>query len=145
MPTPTAPPTARRLTHGEIANAISDVLVVDAKRDLHNLSPDLLGQFSNDASTLTVSLEQAQGLKTFASGVANAANLAAYFTCTNFGELCEAGFLSKLGQRLFRRPLNDSQLQNYRKLFAVAQTNGDTFVVGAKLALQVMLQSPWFL
>jgi len=54
---------------------------------------------------------------------------------------CAATFVKSFGKRAFRRPLSDAEATKYAKLV----TGQATFTDGVRVALQVMLSSPFFL
>lgn len=59
-----------------------------------------------------------------------------------------AGFITKVGRRVYRRPLTAAEAASYQKLFDMGPSLSGTqsaFAKGASLVLEAMLQSPYFL
>lgn len=59
-----------------------------------------------------------------------------------------AAFISTVGRRVYRRPLTTEESAAYKKLFDLGATlsgTQSTFAKGAKVVLEAMLQSPYFL
>ena len=54
-------------------------------------------------------------------------------------------FVRSFGAKAFRRPLLESEVARYSKLFAKQATTSNNFVAGAQLIVEAMLQSPNFL
>lgn len=53
--------------------------------------------------------------------------------------------ISHFAKRAFRRPVTDDEIARYVKLVKLAQTNGDGYETGIRLAVQAILVSPHFL
>jgi hypothetical protein len=59
-----------------------------------------------------------------------------------------AGFIAKVGRRVYRRPLTTGEVASYQKLFDMGPSlsgSGTSFAKGAGLVLEAMLQSPYFI
>jgi hypothetical protein len=54
---------------------------------------------------------------------------------------CRKQFIKQFGERAFRQPMSDTQINRYEALFAT----GGTFAQGLELTITAMLQSPYFL
>jgi hypothetical protein len=58
-------------------------------------------------------------------------------------DVCAEQWLRELAQRAYRRPLVDADIDRLMSVYATAKADG--FATGIRVALQGMLQSPWFL
>jgi hypothetical protein len=58
---------------------------------------------------------------------------------------CREQFVRAFGERAFRRPLTSAEARRYNDLFAAQATNAGTFLEGARVVVEAMLQSPKFL
>jgi hypothetical protein len=150
---PLAPRALRRLTHGELQNAIRDLFpAVSARWTGVNLGPDPTSSqgFDNDSAKLLVGQQTAEEIlstaKDVASLVTDAANLPGILACAaaSADEACAGQFIDTFGPRLYRRPLTVDErgelLDLYRSVTASAG-----FTVGLKWSLVAMLESPAFL
>ncbi len=75
-------------------------------------------------------------------------NFATLSTC-QFGrteELCAREFISRMGKRTFRRPLQDVEVEEFFTLFQdIRTTTGGTYLDGVRVVLSTLLQSHEFL
>src|SRR5262249_13653459 len=72
--------------------------------------------------------------------------LAAQAPCTDATAACRGGFIRRLGRLTYRRPLTDADVANLAPLFdAALPDDPNAFETGARLVVQAMLQSPYFL
>ena len=150
------PAPGRRLTKGEYANTIADLLGVALDDDDRYLLPDeepaTGGGFRDDVAALLPSAVRSDAYEQVAARVAGrvdwAGGLAVHAACTDPTVACREGFIRHLGRLVYRRPLTDADVQILEPLFAAAASASDgpgTFEQGARLVLQAMLQSPHFL
>lgn len=150
------PAPGRRLTKGEYANTIADLLGVALEgEDLYLLpdeEPATGGGFRDDVAALLPSSVRTDAYEQLAARVAArvdwAGGLAVHAACTDATAACREGFIRHLGRLLYRRPLTDADVQILEPLFAAAASASDApgaFEPGARLVLQAMLQSPHFL
>lgn len=145
------PTIARRLNRPEFLNSVRDSLGVDAWDLAEQLPPDYRAEgFTNTAQALIVSTDDVAALAGVATEIVsrlpNPAELvAAHTSCTEFQGTCEDEFIERIGKRLLRRPLSEAQVATMRPLFAFAEEEGDTFVDGASMVIEAMLQSPHFM
>lgn len=58
---------------------------------------------------------------------------------------CDRKIITNLARRAFRRPVEPQEIEQFLRLVATAQQQGDLFEEGLSLALQAMLVSPHFL
>lgn len=141
------PTPLRRLTRREYANAVADLLGIDA--DVSTLDPDeKLATFdSNLAAPVSPSI--VLQYRALAEAVANAAivELGAIVPCDpasvagDAAAACTSEFIADFGRRAFRRPLTADEIAAYSQLAA----GGTHFVDGIRLAIGAMLQSVHFL
>jgi len=143
------PALGRRLTHREYLNAIKDVLKVDLT--------DLAGQLPKDTAPDVESFLNAGLLPTgrhidaYATLAARVAEqmdweaLEAELGCDDHTKSCHKELVSRMGLRLFRRPLPDDRADDFRNILELAEDEDASFRFGAGLVLQAMLQSPEFL
>lgn len=143
---------ARRLTREQYAFVVKDVLGVSLDpKQLEALPAEpLLDGFSGLAANLTVFSAHAQGYWDLADvvvrGISNFDGLVAkHTTCTKTTDACRQAFVSALGRRLFRRPLDAREIEVFSTLFAKLNDLGESFSAGAQAVLSAMLQAPSFL
>jgi hypothetical protein len=139
----------RRLTRREYANAVTDLLGVDA--NVSTLDPDekLAAFDSNVAAPVSPSI--VTQYRALAENVAESAlvDLAAIVPCVPeevagdaaAAAACSEAFVASFGRRAFRRPLTAAELQTYTALAA----SGTDFADGIRLAITGVLQSVNFL
>jgi hypothetical protein len=104
--------------------------------------PVVLG-FKNNADALVVQDLGAQNLMDFAEQVATWADThsAGILPCTTQDTPCRDQFIRTFGQRAFREPLTDAQVQTYTAVFSAEASFSD----GVHAVVEAMLQSPFFL
>lgn len=133
----------RRLTRQEYQNALRDVLgTSEALGEL--IEPDeSVGPFPSNAITPATDLiiEQYQ---TAAEKAVAALNVEALLGCTGAESTCIDVLLGGFGTKLLRRPLDQTELDEYRALFTLATTE-DGSASALSTVLVTMLQSPNFL
>jgi Protein of unknown function (DUF1592)/Protein of unknown function (DUF1588)/Protein of unknown function (DUF1587)/Protein of unknown function (DUF1595)/Protein of unknown function (DUF1585) len=142
----------RRLTIPEYINSVRDLLGVDLSDQSKALLPrdTAHGGFTNDARAQTVSLEHVEGYDAMADlAVKRIADKKAFFakyaTCTQVTKDCFAKLVDKLGLKLFRRPVTETDNTALAPVFAFVETEKASFDELAELTLLSMLQSPHFL
>jgi hypothetical protein len=150
------PAPGRRLTKGEYANTIADLLGVTLDGgDLYlpDEEPATGGGFRDDVAALLPSSVRTDAYEQLAARIAARVDwvgvLAAHAACIDPTAACRGGFIRHLGRLVYRRPLTDADVQILEPLFATAAGSAsddpDAFELGARLVLQAMLQSPHFL
>jgi hypothetical protein len=143
------PTPLRRLTRREYANAVADLLGVQA--DVASLDPDeKLAAFDSNLAA-PVSPGIVRQYRALAEDVASAAvvDLAALVPCDPAGvaadpiaaSACTEAFVGSFGRRAFRRPLTAAEIASYAGL----AEGGTDFTDGIGLAIAGMLQSVHFL
>jgi len=137
----------RRLTRREYNNTIEDLLG-DTSRPADAFDPDpTAAGFDNQVSLLTVSTSRARQYFLAAERLAQAAKLEQLSSClpnVSSEQTCAEQFAQKLGQRAFRRPVEDAELAILIKVFAVARQGGD-YETGLRQLLKALLVMPAFL
>jgi hypothetical protein len=147
-----------RLSHAQWENSVRDLLRLDAPSGLSATFPvEAPGAgylFDNRADALQVeqSLWGAYGpaAATLAQNVTRTStSLSRVVSTTSGDEAARArAFVIEFGERAFRRPLSESEITSYLEVYADGRTayNDSTgFIAGVRLAIEAMLQSPYFL
>lgn len=152
------PAPARRLTRWEYNNTVRDLLGdVTRPADAFPADEEALG-FSNNATALTTSSTLVQSYMLASEGLAERAteNLPALLSCDPSstgaagGEACVRTFVASFGQRAFRRPLADDEVEGFLGLYREGSAALEEGVAGGpragvRLVIEAMLQSPPFL
>lgn len=143
---------ARRLTREEYDNSVQDILG-DTAREAATLLPDDTGApFDNDYVSQVPSQALVDGADLLAERITSRLLLDiprrnAVMGCAPAGPgdtSCFRSFVSKVGRRLFRRPLTADEISRFVTLQSFSLEAGD-FYEGAGLVLRAMLQHPSFL
>ncbi|MDX2053460.1 MAG: DUF1588 domain-containing protein [Polyangiaceae bacterium] len=159
-PLPTAPaefglgPAAMtRLTSAAYLNTLRDIFGGEYARGVAT-EPDFVvsGLTSIGARSASVSRAGVRLYDTAANSLAERAFGDANFRATWLGcvptgpadATCAAAFVSKVGRRLFRRPLSVDEVTRYANVILATGASAQDFMVGAKFALVGMLLSPKF-
>ena len=142
----------RRLTHSQYNNTVRD-LIGDYSRPADRFPPeDFVGGFKNQTRSQGIPpvLEDAysraaerMALNAFRAGDVN--NLIPCKPASARDLKCREQFVRAFGERAFRRPLTSVEVQRYTELFATQATKAGTFLEGARVVVEAMLQSPKFL
>jgi hypothetical protein len=141
----------RRLSSTEYTNTVRDLFKNPA------LAPDVIADpltlgFENNAAVLTVTPTAADRYMTVSETLADQATTSlgslapclAIATATNEAS-CVAQFLRDFAGRAFRRPLEDAEATALQNLFSIARSDGDTLAQALSVAIEGVLQSPYFL
>ncbi len=144
-----------RLSHRQWDNTVRDLFGLDLGASVSFTGDPLGGVFDNNEDKLLVSPAHWQDYQTAAEEVAAmvAADpaLVAFISPSSLpSDPTEAAraFVTTFGQRAYRRPLTNEEIDAYVALFAEAPTlleGNDDYVLGVQLTLQAFLQSPHFL
>ncbi|MBI1777152.1 MAG: DUF1592 domain-containing protein [Proteobacteria bacterium] len=134
----------RRLSHSQYNRTVRDLLG-DRSLPANQFPPeDFVNGYKNQyvAQALSPLLEDAY------SAAAEKLARAAFRNGDAHGlipcrpsDACRAQFIAAFGAKAFRRPLADAEVKRYESLFRKAPT----FLAGAQLVVEAMLQSPNFL
>ncbi len=143
-------PLVRRLTRDELSNTLGDAL--GQKPSEPELMPVPLDRplegFVNTATSQTVSPDHASGYASVARAVAGRLNegfASAQGACQAVTPECQASFVAGVGKLLFRRPIDAEESAAFVGLFQAAVAEGTSFLEGARVVVEAMLQSPQFL
>ncbi|MBI3684119.1 MAG: DUF1592 domain-containing protein [Acidobacteria bacterium] len=147
-----AGPVLRRLTHSQYNNTIRDLLG-DASRLADQFPPeDFVNGFRNQYQAQNTSPLLAESYSVAAEKLAKKAFLGGdtqgILPCKpkSFDDAeCRARFVRRFGGKAFRRPLTETEMARYQKLFAAEAAAKKAFVAGAQVVVEIMLQSPNFL
>ena len=147
---PSAPGSGRRLTKTEYIYTIADILGVQSTEVERLVVPDSGGfGFRNAFEALLPSDKRTNAFSDAATAVAKEVALEKLTEfssgCSETSPECGAAFVSAAGRMLFRRPLEDVEVERYARLFTVVTQAGDDFEVAARMVIEAMLQSPRFL
>lgn len=138
----------RRLTNAELANTIADLFGVTV--DGAQLPPD--SRQNDFTRNVAQAVDPVLGghLQRVAGEVASTvvgAGLDGYVPCAAAGDrACAQTFLEDYGSRVYRRPLETSEVEALLALYDLgAEGQQDAFASGMEVVLQAMLQSASFL
>jgi Protein of unknown function (DUF1592)/Protein of unknown function (DUF1588)/Protein of unknown function (DUF1595)/Protein of unknown function (DUF1587)/Protein of unknown function (DUF1585) len=142
----------RRLTHSQYNNTVRDVLG-DYSRPSDKFPPeDFVDGFKNQLRTQGMSpilvdaySTAAEKLALNAFRVGDINNLIPCKATSAADTKCRDQFVRKFGERAFRRPLTDTEVRRYTALFSSQAKASGTFLEGARVVVEAMLQSPKFL
>jgi hypothetical protein len=147
---------ARRLSRSELDNTLRDVLGDATQPALKFLDEDEYRPFDNDYTVQRASAALINALEALAEEVSARAvapaNRDALVPCSPSGPADAACFrqtIETVGQRLFRRPLTEQEIEAYLGLQAFATEDNPLvphdFYTAVELMLRSMLQDPEFL
>jgi hypothetical protein len=142
------PTRLRRLTHAEYAQSIRDLLGVDPAAQVSAFPADVTtGSFDNDTANQTLSVLLGEGYLEAAVAVAaellaDPARRDAVLGCDPAtGPDCLRSIAVTLGRRVWRRPLQEDEVEALLALGASQPTPADR----AAIMIEALLQSPKFL
>jgi hypothetical protein len=144
----TGPTRLRRLTQSQYERTVRDLLGI-ATTAAEGFAPDeRVAAFKSNAVAPVGDLQVEQYMDAAEQVAAEAtADLASLLPCdpAAMGEdACAEQWLRELAPRAYRRPLVDADIERLMAVYATAKAEAD-FATGIRVALQGMLQSPWFL
>ncbi|MDX2019411.1 MAG: DUF1592 domain-containing protein [Deltaproteobacteria bacterium] len=139
----------RRLTRFEYNNTVRDLLKLDVQPVMDFPSEEMRDGFVNNAQALIVTPILTERYLTAAEKLADAAvtqKLSALLPCdaSRADADCARAFVETFGQRAFRRPLTQSEVDVFASVYA-AGAAGASPKAGVAWVIQTMLQSPAFL
>jgi hypothetical protein len=132
-----------RLTPAQYDNTVRDLLGVEGSWGAGFPADTVVSGFRNNADAMLVSPLFADKLREAAEDIALRVPLSRLAACAGSGsgdDACFAEIARTLGERAFRRPLRDEDVERY---VALAKTAG-AFEAGARLMVTALLQSPHF-
>ena len=147
-----APSSLRRLTVAEYKSAIGD-LFGDAAPAITNLQPDrsrdgftTVGVVAETNEDLPIAIEKLEAAgRAIATSVFASDKRAGFVGCAPTAATCANEFVTRFGEKAFRRPLTVDELARYGKLVAdTTATFGDAWK-GFEYATIAFLTSPLFL
>jgi mono/diheme cytochrome c family protein len=142
----------RRLTHSQYNNTVRDLLG-DYSRPANRFpEEDFVDGFKNQLAaqgmppllveTYSTSAERL-ALNAFRIGDVN--GLVPCKAASADDDTCRDAFIHQFGLKAFRRPLGDDELRRYGAIFGAQAKATRTFLEGARVVVEAMLQSPNFL
>ncbi len=142
----------RRLTYFQYNNTVKDLLGDESNLASSFPPEDFVNGFKNQNTSQSVSplLAEAYGLaaEKLARNAFRNGDRRGLVPCKFTGPKdaqCADTFIQQFGRRAFRRPLTPGEAARYRKLFVAGVVEGKSFLAGAQLVVEAMLQSPNFL
>jgi Protein of unknown function (DUF1592)/Protein of unknown function (DUF1588)/Protein of unknown function (DUF1595)/Protein of unknown function (DUF1585)/Protein of unknown function (DUF1587) len=144
----------RRLTHAEYDRAVTDLVrldVGDVSKDFPEELPTLQGYFSPSALGTTERLFQElqrSAESVAARVVADPTAFSQVVGCTTQDAACRDAFIHAFGRRAYRRPLEQTEVANFKGLFDAAGEGSPAagaFAGGVQSVVEAVLQSPNFL
>jgi len=134
----------RRLTHSQYNHTVRDLLNEDTRPADQFPKEDFVHGFTNQADGQSISPLLAEAYAKAAERLARNAfakgDTRKLIPCTASAD-CRTKFIRTFGARAFRRPLNETEVARYEKLF-LRETD---FLRGAQTVVEAMLASPNFL
>ncbi|MEC7987080.1 MAG: DUF1588 domain-containing protein [Myxococcota bacterium] len=137
----------RRLSHVEFDNSITDLFGIDSEWGQH-FSPDNVSHgFNNNAGALQVTTLLSDQYMNAAEQIAQTAvqqNMNLLVSCSPKNIACGEEFLLRYGTKIFRRPLNNDEMEEYLSFFSEIYYE-DGFEEALTWTIAGLLQSPHFL
>jgi hypothetical protein len=145
-------PVLRRLTHSQYNHTVYDLLG-DESNPADQFPPEdfvngYKGQFQSQAVGPLLEEAYSAAAEKLARNAFRGSDTRHLIPCkpASPGDAeCRAQFIRALGLRAFRRPLAETEIAPYARLFAEEAERQHDFVKGAQVVLEAMLQSPAFL
>ena len=144
----TGPTALRRLTNDQYDRTIADLLGVETNFSSTFAPDERIGAFKSNGAAPVGQLQVEQYMDA-AEGIATeaVADLGALLPCdpTAMGEdACADMFIREFGAKAYRRPLTEAEVAGVMAVYADGKAEG-AFVDGIRIAVQGLLQSPFFL
>ena len=154
--TSTAPltraPVMRQLTHAQYNNTVRDLLGDDTRIADQFPPEDFVNGFKDQFQGQSISPLLAEAYSSAAEKLAanafRAGDTHGLIPCKparTDDAVCREKFVRDFGKRAFRRPLTNVEAQRYTRLFLGEASARGTFLAGAQIVVEGMLQSPAFL
>jgi hypothetical protein len=139
-----------RLNKNEYNATVADVLGTMLQPANGSWRDGEINGFDNIADVQLVDVDQYQRYFDAAGALADdvfalAPFKAKFVTCATPDDACVGGIIGKLGLHLFRRPLEASEVVNYKAVYAAAVGLAETHENGLKHVLRSLLSSAEFL
>jgi len=141
---------ARRLTRDQFNNTVRDLIGATGTPADGLALDEKIGPFNSNAiAPVDATLVQQHQEVAAALATAAKARMAQISPCdlasdTGTSTTCATRFVTELGKRAYRRPLDASEISAYVALYTLGK-NGDGVANGFRLVVEAMLQSPFFL
>ena len=148
------PPVLRRLTYSQYVHSIDDlfgpglVLPGELEPDTRAAGLYAVGASLTSISALGVDRYESAAYAIAEQVLADPARRAALVDCVPVSSAdveCAREVLAALGERVWRRPPTDAELDSLVRLTTTAGTTLDSFDLGLSFGLAALLQSPYFL
>ena len=148
-----APPVLmRRLTHSQYNNTVRDLLGDQTRPANHFPQEDFVNGFKNQAEVQTIPPLLAEAYSAAGEKLAHNAYRSGYLkklvSCRKASSAdsdCSAQFIRHFGLKAFRRPLTESESNQYSVLFTRELRRTGDDARAAQIVIEAMLQSPNFL
>jgi hypothetical protein len=131
----------RRLTGREYDNTITAIFGIESVFGEGFVADLVVNGFDNNADALTISGLLAEQLEAAASQIAELVDLSRIVPCQEQTEACARDFMRSFGEKSYRRPITNAELNRLILLYRL----GEDFEDGVRLVITAMLQSPNFL
>jgi hypothetical protein len=144
--------TVRRLTHSQYDHTVRDLLGDQIQPASSFPKEDFVNGFKNQVEGQGVSPLQAEAYSKAAERLASSAfrggdqrGLIPSQPDSPTDAVCAEKFVRQFGLKAFRRPLTDGEARLYSGLFLQEAGRTKDFNSGARMVVEAMLQSPYFL
>lgn len=145
-------PVLRQLTHAQYNNTVRDLLGDDTRIADQFPPEDFVNGFKDQFLGQSVSPLLAEAYSSAAEKLAanafRAGDTHSLVPCKPAGPAdaaCRDQFVRAFGKRAFRRPLTAGEAARYGHLFSTEAAAKKSFLAGAQIVVEAMLQSPAFL
>ena len=145
-------PVLRRLTHSQYNHTIYDLLGDESNPADQFPAEDFVNGYKGQYQSQTIGplLEEAYSAaaEKLARNAFRGGDTRGLVPCkpaSPADAVCSGKFIRGFGLKVFRRPLLETEVARYSKLFAAEAAAQHDFYKGAQLTLEAMLQSPAFL
>jgi len=135
----------RRLTRVEYDHTVRDLLGAAARPGTTLSEDGSAGPFASN-SRIKPSETVVDQYRLAAERLAHEVDLSSLLSCDAAAPSCARAFVTRFGRRAFRRPLESAEIDRYVEVFELGATAaGASPEDGARLVVEAMLQSPYFL
>jgi len=145
-------PVLRRLTHAQYNNTVRDLLGDDSRLADQFPPEDFVNGFKDQYQSQSISPLLAEAYSLAAEKLARNAFRAGdthhLVSCKSNGPTdpaCRDTFIRIFGKRAFRRPVTGQEQARYARLFDSEASANRSFLKGAQVVVEALLQSPAFL
>jgi hypothetical protein len=138
----------RRLTRSQLSNTLRDLLGTTGNPAASIAPDERIGPFlSNGIAPITDLIVQQHQEAAASLAVSVQARMSEISPCNlaaDSGETCARQFVTELGRRAYRRPLDAGEVDEYVALFSLGRSQADA-QNGFRMVVEAVLQSPFFL